>query len=444
MRSMGSRLESLMEMDRWPVEPRTKTLVGETPQPTPSPDPHGVPLAIQGQGAVAFEVQQIEDGKIDHYEIVLKESEKSPWLVRVTITDESVTAEPAGGQPKTEPVPMGTHLIRFPESSMFIWVSVDRGNDRITVGHGYLMQKNTLLTLDLPPEERRMGNVPAAAVERGLVSRLRWVGIADQVKVASAKRDRMPVTIDTPPAIVEHNRFTLDQLEENVATVASALPQEAQILYGTVAGRGVVLSQDDAAAIDYSVRTEGMTLWKKLAAKRHEFGGDPQMVYIRGTVGPQQGNSPGVPFVVEIWPPGCYSPVHNHGNTVAVIKVLHGRISVTWYNPLAQDRNPKEPPSVGTATFSAGAVTWITPEMYQTHQLRNPSDTTSCVTIQSYRYLDDDNAHYEFFDYVSPDPSTTKLQHFRPDSDFDYAKLLTIVHWEYERKRPYPDPPPLT
>lgn len=43
--------------------------------------------------------------------------------------------------------------------------------------------------------------------------------------------------------------------------------------------------------------------------------------YLRITLGQSLGNSPGQPYVVEIWPPGHYSSIHDHGDACAVIKV---------------------------------------------------------------------------------------------------------------------------
>lgn len=44
----------------------------------------------------------------------------------------------------------------------------------------------------------------------------------------------------------------------------------------------------------------------------------------------------GVPYVLEIWPVGSGSPVHNHGGACAIIKVLHGSLTISLYNKLKQ------------------------------------------------------------------------------------------------------------
>lgn len=112
--------------------------------------------------------------------------------------------------------------------------------------------------------------------------------------------------------------------------------------------------------------------------------------------------------------------------------MLHGSISVGWYGPLADKNNP-EPVRLDESTFHAGEVTWLTPEMYQTHQLKNPRTDTACITIQSYRYLDRDDVHHEFFDYLAPGGGD--LRFFEPDSDIDYLELVRKVREEYAQRK---------
>ena len=64
---------------------------------------------------------------------------------------------------------------------------------------------------------------------------------------------------------------------------------------------------------------------KKLIEKAGGFG-DSKTSYIRVPMGPNFGNQPGQPYVLEIWPKGHYSPIHNHGNSAALIKLLCGKL----------------------------------------------------------------------------------------------------------------------
>ena len=64
-------------------------------------------------------------------------------------------------------------------------------------------------------------------------------------------------------------------------------------------------------------------------------GAPPKQSYLRMSVGVPSGCSPGIPYVLEIWPSGHFSPVHNHGNAFGIVRILHG--SVTGDAALSQD-----------------------------------------------------------------------------------------------------------
>jgi hypothetical protein len=60
------------------------------------------------------------------------------------------------------------------------------------------------------------------------------------------------------------------------------------------------------------------------------FKGAPAgQCYLRVEVALPDGSAPGAPLVMEIWPPGHFSPVHNHGGCFGVVRVLHGEVRST-------------------------------------------------------------------------------------------------------------------
>jgi predicted metal-dependent enzyme (double-stranded beta helix superfamily) len=148
-------------------------------------------------------------------------------------------------------------------------------------------------------------------------------------------------------------------------------------------------------------------------------------------MGVNQGESPGIPFVVEIWPPGHYSPIHNHGGADAVIRVLRGRIHVSLFAMLSM----KHQDAFGDAHFDEGEVTWISPRLNQTHQLKNDGDVT-CVTIQCYQYAESDLTHYPYFDYIGE----AEIGHFDPNSDMDFLKFKAKMKEEWEKAHPTGSP----
>ena len=149
--------------------------------------------------------------------------------------------------------------------------------------------------------------------------------------------------------------------------------------------------------------------------------------YLRVTLGPKRCSSPGVPYVLEIWPANSESPIHNHGNAYGVIKVTHRETKVTIYN---KTWNPEdEQQELTSFTAKQGGVTWISPNWFQTHKLTNESSNMYCAIIQCYKYGSEEELMWPYFDYL--DGKTVK--EFLPDSDFDYTKLREDLLEEYRR-----------
>jgi hypothetical protein len=106
-----------------------------------------------------------------------------------------------------------------------------------------------------------------------------------------------------------------------------------------------------------------------------------------------------------------------------VIKVLHGSINCTWYDSLKQ-----EPVKIGSAYLTKGDVTWIGDNNYQIHKLYNPT-LTVCCTIQCYRYAEQDNVHYDGFNWVDDNGNVSK---FLPNSDKAFLEFRAIMKQEWE------------
>ena len=104
---------------------------------------------------------------------------------------------------------------------------------------------------------------------------------------------------------------------------------------------------------------------------------------MRITLGRNSGESPGIPYVMEIWPSNHYSPIHSHADSNAVIRVLHGSIHVSLF-PFLGEGTDIEP--FAEADFDKDEITWLSPQLNQIHQLRNNTDDV-CITIQCYMYM---------------------------------------------------------
>jgi predicted metal-dependent enzyme (double-stranded beta helix superfamily) len=204
----------------------------------------------------------------------------------------------------------------------------------------------------------------------------------------------------------------------------------AQKLYECIAGKQFVLDTPDfpefSQSIEHSIRTPGKWCHERLKQKSTEFDKnkpDEKETYLRITLGENNGESPGIPYVMEIWPSGHYSPIHTHAGASAVIRVLHGSINVSLFPFLSGD--VLEP--FAKADFKQDDITWISPSLNQIHQLKN-TGTKTCITIQCYMYKQGNTSHYDYFDYLDGSGTT---QQYEPDSDMDFLEFKARMKQEW-------------
>ncbi|MGL5888536.1 MAG: hypothetical protein ACRC3B_01545, partial [Bacteroidia bacterium] len=173
---------------------------------------------------------------------------------------------------------------------------------------------------------------------------------------------RDPVQEFVPLVVKNMNELSMTDIAASRYMPKANLNAIGQQLYENVAGKNFVLNDTDfpdfAEAIEYSIATPGCWCFKKLDEKSKLQPPDhAKRIFLRITLGQNGGESPGIPYVMEVWPPGCYSTIHNHAGANALIRVLHGEIRVYLYAYLGiqQPFNPD-----GTV-FREEDVTWISP-----------------------------------------------------------------------------------
>lgn len=105
----------------------------------------------------------------------------------------------------------------------------------------------------------------------------------------------VPLVLDLSPFIVTTDQVTLEELENGFRTVPANLPAACQTLYENVAGKAIVLDNNDfpdfADAIQHSCETPGCWAYDQLQkkAKDAEFGDpDIKLTYLRITLGYNQ------------------------------------------------------------------------------------------------------------------------------------------------------------
>jgi hypothetical protein len=303
----------------------------------------------------------------------------------------------------------------------YYWFSLDSQNQRLYLGIG----------------EPRLETVIYQYVYENASNKLfleSLTHISSKSLINPLKLLRDPITQTVPNLVKNTNDLTMDDIAQGRFLPHSNLSSTAQILYECISGKNFVLNTpefpDFTKAIEYSIKTEGCWCNKRLKEKSTEFNKDkPNFLetYLRITLGQNNGESPGIPYVMEIWPSNHYSPIHNHSSANAIIRVLNGTINVSQYPFLCT--TGVEP--FAKANFVKDDITWISPTLNQTHQLRNLEKTT-CITIQCYMYENDDVAHYDYFDYID---INGERQQYEPDSDMDFVAFKTLMKREWSLKQ---------
>jgi hypothetical protein len=300
----------------------------------------------------------------------------------------------------------------------YYWLSIDSQNQNICAGVGEARLETLTYKYVFEP------NVGDKAFLESLTN---IVIHKNSVKVLKLLRD--PITSGVPLLVMDSNNLTMDDVAKGSVMPVANLPATSQKLYNCIAGPKFTLNTpgfpDFYQAIEYSLATPGLWCYETIKKKATEFNKDKPNeaeTYLRITLGQNNGESPGIPYVMEIWPAGHFSPIHSHAGAEAVIRILEGGINVTLFPFLSA-----QAPSFATGHFVKDDVMWISPTLNQIHQLRNTGSNT-CVTIQCYMYDSNNNKHYDYFDYLDADGV---VQQYTPDSDMEFIdfKELMLEEW---------------
>lgn len=392
-------------------------------------------LQVAGQGTVGCEVELDKNDTRGSLIINLVSLDKARGnaVLQCTIDAQGYKVlVRLNGKTKSEFVHANSNLWQSSQGrSQIFWISIDKQGQVVRGGTGKLLR--SMQDWEWHTEHFK---------EWGL-HRLKGYGLVhrrgngkrvhhDDIKLISSK---YPVVQDLPPRVHSCHDMDWKDLSNNRTSVSvSELSPECQHLYANVANLKLDTSDfpDFSMAIEHSLTDPNGICHLKLLQKATTFCSgrpgvdsyDARQQYLRIAAGGNQGGSPGAPFVLEIWPPGCYSPVHEHARAHAIIKVLHGSITAFWYKSLYDSVHPYD-----KAVFTAGEVTWMDDRQFQTHRLFNHC-TVTCVTVQSYLYKASDCEHYEYFDYLGKNGSVNQ---FLPSGDWEYADFKRELKEEWQR-----------
>ena len=311
-------------------------------------------------------------------------------------------------------------------SGAYYWFSLDSHNQILFAGVGEPRLENTIYRYAFPD------NVWES--NKKFLKNLTQISIKHDIDIKPMRLIRDPLTASIPLIVKGMDELTMDDLAKNKYMPVANLSITSQKLYNCIAGANFTLTTKDFPdfynAIEYSIATPGLWCHEMLKKKSTEFNKDHPNIaetYLRVTLGQNSGESPGIPYVMEIWPKGHYSPIHGHAEAEAIIRVLEGDINVSLYPFLSKNAVP-----FANMTFVKDDIMWISPTLNQTHQLKNIGDIT-CVTIQCYMYDGADDAHYDYFNYLD---DTGAIKKYDPDSDIDFVDFKDLMKIEWA-SRPY-------
>jgi hypothetical protein len=169
--------------------------------------------------------------------------------------------------------------------------------------------------------------------------------------------------------------------------------------------------------IENSISNPNGWCYQTLKEKTNRFGRPKtEATYLCITVDELETGRVSCPCVMKIWPPGYYSPVHNHNDTYGIIRVLHGKLLVKFFPSLSLYLYQNPPIE---QLFEENQVTWLVPKLNQTHQMKNPDMYGSCcITIQCYQYGADDQMHCERFGFITNDGHHIEYYNCIPDNNY--------------------------
>ncbi len=341
--------------------------------------------------------------------------------LKATFTEQGIVVNL---EPSNEPLVTDNSKGLVNQKNAYYWFSLDSQNQRLTAGIGEARKETAVYSYQFPADQNKklfLESLVSVKVENLQVTRLL----------------RDPITRSVPLVVKGTDELTMDALASGLYLPKANLSLTSQKLYECIAGKQFVLNTPDfpefTQAIEHSIATPGKWCYELLKQKSTEFDKDKpneKETYLRITLGENNGESPGIPYVMEIWPVGHYSPIHNHGGASAVIRVLNGSINVSLFPFLSGDA--VEP--FAKADFVKEDITWISPELNQVHQLKNlEGNKDTCITIQCYMYEEDNKKHYDYFDYL--DEGGVKQQ-FEPNSDMDFVEFKKLMKKEWEEFQP--------
>jgi hypothetical protein len=372
-----------------------------------------IPFQIKGQITIIFTCADITEDCILYLHDILHEKG-----LKIVISMKNVEIYNINTNEKYIDINNNSGLLGL--YGVYYWLSVDAQNQFIRIGIGEPRLETCIYKYKYDKEYK------------SFLENIVHISKNDKIKLLKILRD--PITNNIALTVKNTDELTMNDIAKGTYMPKANLSLICQKLYDCISGNKFVLDDNDfpdfSKAIEYSIVTPGLWCNTTLENKSREFNKDKPNIletYLRITLGNNNGESPGIPYVMEIWPKGHYSPIHNHANGNAIIRVLSGNIHVKLFAFLCTDKDGISP--FAEKDFYKDDITWISPSLNQTHQLVNlDTNNSTCITIQCYMYDENNNAHYDYFDYIDDDGNK---QQYEPDSDMDFISFKELIKNEW-------------
>ncbi len=227
------------------------------------------------------------------------------------------------------------------------------------------------------------------------------------IDAAEAARLREAVDYLSPSPLIFSPRRVFDYGRQH------EIPERALDLYRRT--HDLSLSDWEQEAIRASINSPDGALRRLLEMKAARDGGhDPKTTYIRVDCFGKRIQSP---CLLEIWPGGHHSPIHEHANSTGLMKGVFGHVEIMLYEGLAQ--RPKE---VALLSMTSERCSWMSPDHYQAHKVYCPMDERDFAAT-FHIYVDTQSDVFKYREEQDPH----RIAEFVTESDITWGQFYKAL-----------------
>ena len=246
----------------------------------------------------------------------------------------------------------------------------------------------------------RGGGSAAAAVSQGCLD-------AFGIDQAEAARLREAVDYLSPSPLIADAQRVFEYGSQH------EIPERAIDLYRRT--RALSLSHWEQEAIRASLNSRTGALRRLLEMKARRQGlNDPLTTYIRVDCFGKRVQSP---CLLEIWPGGHRSPIHEHANSTGLMKGVFGRVDIMLYEGLMP--RPKE---VALLSVTPDRCSWMSPQLYQAHKVYCPMDEHDFAAT-FHIYADTQSDVFKYREEQEPH----RIAEFLTESDISWGEFYKAL-----------------